>query len=88
MLVEVKCLCAHFLFALRFAICKGEFGDPEQIFFLYLVRTFLQVYYHWGLLYQFRCLDTSPTYCTTFMLPILKCISMYYLTALNEQQML
>ena len=59
MLVEVKCLCAHFLFALRFAICKEEFGNPEQIF-LYLLRTFLQVYYHRGFLYQFRCcLDTS-----------------------------
>lgn len=35
MLVEVKCLCAHFLFALRFAICKGEFGDLEQILFVF-----------------------------------------------------
>jgi len=36
MLVEVKCVCAHFLFALRFAICKGEFGDPEQILFAFV----------------------------------------------------
>lgn len=28
------------------------------------------------------------TYCTTFILPVLKHVSMYYLTALNEQQML
>jgi hypothetical protein len=61
MLVEVKCLCAHFLFALSFAICKGKFGDPEQILFFVFVKKLLQVYYHWGLLYQFRCcLDTPP----------------------------
>jgi len=35
-LVEVKYLCAHFLFALRFAISKGEFGDPEQILFVFV----------------------------------------------------
>jgi len=38
MLVDVKCLCAHFLFALRFVICKEEFGDPEQIFIYIFVK--------------------------------------------------
>ena len=36
MLVEVKCLCANFLSALRFLICEGEFDEQEQILLVFV----------------------------------------------------